>query len=72
MALYGIFLRKPEGDTNVISFNIIYLAAAGRVIWLPPEERSYLALGRRVIWRPQEEVSSGRQKSYESQSKLTE
>ena len=68
-------------------WNIIYLAATRRVIWLPPEElfgyrqKSYLATARR------EELSGGRQnsylatarrviwwpqKSYEGQSKKTE
>ena len=33
-----------------------YLAAARRVIRLPPEEKSYLAAARRVIGRPSEEL----------------
>ena len=49
-----------------------YLAAARRVIWLPPKElsggfeKSYLAAIRR------DELSGCRQKSYEGQSKITE
>ena len=30
-------VRKPVGDTNEILFNIIYLEAARRVIWRPPD-----------------------------------
>ena len=52
-------------------WNIIYLAAARRVISQQPDEKSYMAATRRVILRLPEESYGNRQESYKRQSEIT-